>query len=146
MSGPLPSAMTSMVTLSRCTVYDVRTAAGAPVAGGLSVWPADPQAAISPKEKNPASERIRVRAVITGHSKAPSPGYLLVATGRAEAMVDPLMNVWDAGAIQPILEEAGGTFTDWTGQPTIHSQEGIGTNGKVLEEILAITRRAPKRS
>jgi histidinol phosphatase-like enzyme (inositol monophosphatase family) len=73
-------------------------------------------------------------------------GYLLVATGRAEAMIDPVMNVWDAGAIQPILEEAGGTFTDWNGEPTIHGQEGIGTNGKVLAEILAITRTAPKKS
>ncbi|MDZ4780119.1 MAG: inositol monophosphatase family protein [Planctomycetia bacterium] len=72
-------------------------------------------------------------------------GYLLVATGRAEAMIDPVMNVWDAGAIQPILEEAGGTFTDWSGQPTIHSQEGIGTNGKVLEEILSITRSATRK-
>ena len=66
-------------------------------------------------------------------------GYLLVATGRAELMVDPIMNVWDAAAIQPILEEAGGTFTDWQGRPTIHSGEGIATNGRVLEEVLAIT-------
>jgi len=72
-------------------------------------------------------------------------GYLLVATGRAEAMIDPIMNVWDAGAIQPILEEAGGTFTDWNGTATIHSQEGIGANGKVLAEILTITRGAPKK-
>ncbi|MHB1035175.1 MAG: histidinol-phosphatase [Pirellulales bacterium] len=67
-------------------------------------------------------------------------GYLLVATGRAELMVDPVMNVWDAAALQPILEEAGGTFTDWQGQPTIHHGEGIATNGRVLEEVLAITR------
>lgn len=67
-------------------------------------------------------------------------GYLLVATGRAELMVDPIMNVWDAAAIQPILEEAGGTFTDWSGRPTIHSGEGIATNGVNLEQILSITR------
>ncbi len=67
-------------------------------------------------------------------------GYLLVATGRAELMVDPIMNVWDAAALQPILEEAGGTFTDWQGRPTIHSGEGIATNGLILEEVLAITR------
>lgn len=73
-------------------------------------------------------------------------GYLLVATGRAEAMIDPVVNVWDAGAVQPILEEAGGTFTDWCGAPTIHNQEGIGTNGHVLEEILAITRKAPRKA
>jgi histidinol-phosphatase len=72
-------------------------------------------------------------------------GYLLVATGRAEIMVDPCMNVWDAAAVQPIVEEAGGTFTDWQGNPTIHAGEAIATNGLVLEEVLAITRayRAP---
>lgn len=67
-------------------------------------------------------------------------GYLLVATGRAEVMVDAAMNIWDAAAIQPVLEEAGGTFTDWAGQRTIYHGEGIGTNRRVLEEILAITR------
>ena len=50
---------------------------------------------------------------------------MLVATGRAEIMIDPVMNVWDAAALQPILEEAGGTFTDWSGEPTIHHNEGI---------------------
>lgn len=63
-------------------------------------------------------------------------GYMLVAVGRAEAMIDPIMNVWDAAALQPILEEAGGTFTDWQGRPTIHAGEGVATNGLVLEEVL----------
>jgi histidinol-phosphatase len=67
-------------------------------------------------------------------------GYLLVATGRAEVMIDPVMNVWDAAAIQPIVLEAGGTFTDWQGRETIYSGEGIATNGRVLDEVLAITR------
>jgi histidinol-phosphatase len=71
-------------------------------------------------------------------------GYLLVATGRAEVMVDPVLNVWDAAAVQPIIEEAGGTFTDWQGTPTIHAGEAIATNGKVLEEVLAITRQCKR--
>jgi histidinol-phosphatase len=71
-------------------------------------------------------------------------GYALVATGRAEVMVDPRMSVWDAAAIQPVLEEAGGTFTDWKGEPTIRGGEGIGTNGAVLNEVMAITRNAPR--
>ncbi len=73
-------------------------------------------------------------------------GYLLVATGRAELMVDPIMNVWDAAAIQPIIEEAGGTFTDWQGKPTIHAGEGIATNGLILDEVLSITRPYPRLS
>jgi len=68
-------------------------------------------------------------------------GYLLVATGRAEVMIDPTMSVWDAAALQPILEEAGGTFTDWRGNRTIYHGEGIGTNRRVLEEVLSITRQ-----
>jgi histidinol-phosphatase len=73
-------------------------------------------------------------------------GYLLVATGRAEVMVDPAASVWDAAALQPILEEAGGTFSDWSGNPTIFSGEGLATNGRVLEEVLAITRNWPAES
>lgn len=71
-------------------------------------------------------------------------GYLLVATGRADIMVDPMMNVWDCAALQPIIEEAGGTFTNWQGVPTIHGSESIATNGLLLEEALAISRRFPR--
>jgi len=67
-------------------------------------------------------------------------GYLLVATGRAEVMVDAAMSIWDAAAIQPVLEEAGGTFTDWMGERTIYHGEGIGTNRRVLDEVLSVTR------
>jgi histidinol phosphatase-like enzyme (inositol monophosphatase family) len=67
-------------------------------------------------------------------------GYLLVASGRAAAMVDPQMHVWDCAALAPILEEAGGTFTDWSGRPTIHGGEAVATNGLVAEQVLAITR------
>jgi len=66
-------------------------------------------------------------------------GYLLVATGRAEAMVDPIMNLWDAAPLSVVMTEAGGTFTDWRGEPTIHNGEGIATNGRVLSEVLSIT-------
>jgi histidinol phosphatase-like enzyme (inositol monophosphatase family) len=72
-------------------------------------------------------------------------GYLLVATGRADVMVDPVMNVWDAAPLKPILEEAGGTFTDWQGEATIHHGEGIATNGPLLPEVLALTRKYPRR-
>lgn len=67
-------------------------------------------------------------------------GYALVATGRAEVMVDPRMAVWDAAAMLPILEEAGGTFTDWNGVARVDGGEGIATNGLVLDDVLAITR------
>ena len=67
-------------------------------------------------------------------------GYLMVATGRAELMVDPVMNLWDAAALQPILEEAGGAFTDWRGTPTIHGREAIATNGLLHQAVLDLVR------
>lgn len=66
-------------------------------------------------------------------------GYLLVATGRAEVMIDPILNVWDAAAVQPIIEEAGGSFTDWAGRSTIQAGEAVATNGAVLAEVLRVT-------
>ena len=69
-------------------------------------------------------------------------GYLMVATGRADLMVDPLMNVWDAAAILPVIQEAGGVFVDWQGQPSIRSGNGLAANRHILEEVLAITRGA----
>jgi fructose-1,6-bisphosphatase/inositol monophosphatase family enzyme len=68
-------------------------------------------------------------------------GHVLVATGRAEVMVDPLMNPWDAAALVPIVEEAGGTFMDWKGTTTIASGNGISVNASLRETILGITNR-----
>jgi histidinol phosphatase-like enzyme (inositol monophosphatase family) len=68
-------------------------------------------------------------------------GYLMVATGRAEVMIDPELDLWDLAALQPVIEEAGGTFTDWQGRATVHSREAIATNGLVAEEVLNITRQ-----
>ena len=69
-------------------------------------------------------------------------GYLLVATGQADVMLDPVMNLWDAAALQPILVEAGGTLTDWQGNDTIYAGEAVATNGKLLQQVLAFTRGA----
>jgi histidinol phosphatase-like enzyme (inositol monophosphatase family) len=67
-------------------------------------------------------------------------GYLMVATGRAEVMVDPQLSAWDIAALQPVIEEAGGSFTDWQGNATVNSHDAIATNGLVRDEVLAITR------
>jgi histidinol-phosphatase len=70
-------------------------------------------------------------------------GYALVATGRAEVALDPVMNVWDCAALLPIVEEAGGRFTDWGGQRTIWSGEAVATNGVLHAEVLALLREEP---
>jgi histidinol phosphatase-like enzyme (inositol monophosphatase family) len=61
-------------------------------------------------------------------------GYLLVATGRAEVMCDPILSPWDAAALQPIIEEAGGVFTDWSGVRTAFGGSAIATNRALADD------------
>lgn len=55
-------------------------------------------------------------------------GHALVATGRAEVMVDPLASAWDAAALRPCVEEAGGVFGDWAGRATHLGGSAVSTN------------------
>ncbi|MDM8519835.1 inositol monophosphatase family protein [Anaerolineales bacterium HSG6] len=65
-------------------------------------------------------------------------GYLLVATGRAELMLDPIMDSWDCAPFPPILREAGGYFGDWQGNCTIYGNESLATTQTLLPEVLEI--------
>ena len=69
-------------------------------------------------------------------------GYLLVATGRAEVMVDDVVNAWDATAFQPIIEEAGGVFTSWRGQHTAFGGDVITTNANVGARVRDILQES----
>lgn len=63
-------------------------------------------------------------------------GYAMVATGRAEAMIDPRANLWDVAPIGVILSEAGGAFTDLAGNAKVTAGNGIGTNGVLHDTFL----------
>lgn len=66
-------------------------------------------------------------------------GYLLVATGRAEVMLDPVMAVWDCGPFPPIFREAGGYFGDWKGNDgNIEGGEALATNHLLKDEVVRI--------
>jgi fructose-1,6-bisphosphatase/inositol monophosphatase family enzyme len=64
-------------------------------------------------------------------------GHCLVATGRADAMLDPKMNPWDCAALIPILQEAGGRFTDWRGNVDIAGGDAVSSNGTLHDALLA---------
>jgi histidinol phosphatase-like enzyme (inositol monophosphatase family) len=68
-------------------------------------------------------------------------GYLLVATGRAELMVDPIVNPWDIAAVAPVILEAGGRFSSWSGSYDIHAGHCFASNGHVHD--LALTALKP---
>lgn len=65
-------------------------------------------------------------------------GYVLVATGRADIMLDPVMNLWDCAALLPIVEAAGGTFTDWRGVRTANGGNAIATNSTLFPEVMRV--------
>jgi len=65
-------------------------------------------------------------------------GHLLVATGQADIMIDPLMNVWDIAALIPILEAAGGACVDWQGRRRVDGGNGISVNAALKDEVLAL--------
>lgn len=65
-------------------------------------------------------------------------GFVLVAEGAADIMVEHGVNPWDVAATKAIVEEAGGAFTDWRGTPTIHTPDVLATNGKLHAEVLGI--------
>ncbi len=66
-------------------------------------------------------------------------GHALVATGRCEVMLDPVMHPWDCGALLPIVEEAGGSFTDWSGRKGIYGGSAVSTNGSLFDEVMALS-------
>jgi histidinol-phosphatase len=63
--------------------------------------------------------------------------YMLVATGRADVMIDPIMSLWDIACLQPIITEAGGEFTDINGSHSL-GDSAVATNGHLHEQVLAI--------
>jgi len=46
-------------------------------------------------------------------------GYYLVATGYADIMIDPIMNIWDSMALIPVIRGAGGIITDYEGKDPV---------------------------
>jgi histidinol-phosphatase len=60
-------------------------------------------------------------------------GYLLVATGRAELMVDDRLSPWDSTPLIPLIHEAGGVFSDWRGRVGIAGEDGVASNAPLAD-------------
>ena len=68
-------------------------------------------------------------------------GFVLVAQGSGEMMVEYGVSAWDVAALKPLVEEAGGRFTDWEGTPTIHRPDVLASNGKLHDVTLELLRK-----
>jgi histidinol-phosphatase len=71
---------------------------------------------------------------------------VLVAQGSGELMVEHGVHAWDVAAIKPLIEEAGGRFSDWSGTPSIHRPDVLISNGKLHDEALALLQTPPARA
>ena len=65
-------------------------------------------------------------------------GFVLVAQGSGELMIEHGVHAWDMGAVKPIVEEAGGKLTNWDGAWDIFKPDVIASNGLVHEDTLAV--------
>jgi histidinol-phosphatase len=65
-------------------------------------------------------------------------GFMLVAQGSGEMMVEHGVHIWDVAAIQPIIEEAGGRFTNWDGKVDLFRPDVLVSNGKLHDQTLQI--------
>lgn len=65
-------------------------------------------------------------------------GFLMVATGQADAMIDFGLNPWDVAPMQVIITEAGGHFTDTTGAPSPQAGDVIATNGNIHDALVDV--------
>jgi histidinol phosphatase-like enzyme (inositol monophosphatase family) len=93
-----------------------------------------------PSEERLAGWHALARRVRVSRTWGDCYGYLLVATGRAEAMLDPVLNLWDSACLQPIITEAGGRFTSWEGEETASGGSGVATNALLAREVRALLR------
>jgi histidinol-phosphatase len=65
-------------------------------------------------------------------------GYVLVATGRVDAMIDPAAALWDVAPMPVILAEAGGRFTSTGGDPSADAGSGLASNGLLHDRLLEL--------
>ncbi len=112
----------------RCQVSSVSTLADA------TVLTTDTRGLRRDRERMAGYHRVSQRAgLVRGWGDCY--GHMLVASGRAEVMLDPSVSIWDIAAVSVIVEEAGGIFTDWRGRRTIGDDSGVSTNAHLAAPV-----------
>jgi histidinol-phosphatase len=66
--------------------------------------------------------------------------HMLVAEGGFDVACEPIVALWDLAAVQVIVEEAGGIFTDLAGRAWPDGESAVSTNGLLHDDVLAALR------
>ncbi len=64
--------------------------------------------------------------------------HVLCATGRVDAVVEPVLHPWDIAPMQVIYPEAGGCMSDWRGREGAYHPTGVASNSLLHRELLAL--------
>jgi histidinol phosphatase-like enzyme (inositol monophosphatase family) len=88
-----------------------------------------------------AFERL-CRSVRLARTWADGYGYLLLAAGFADIVVDPIMNPWDIAALVPVVRGAGGTITDWQGAAPYPANSTVAASTSALHSAVLSMLRA----
>jgi histidinol-phosphatase len=64
-------------------------------------------------------------------------GYFLVATGRADVMLDPFVNPWDFHGAIPIIQGAGGKITNWIGEDAAGSDSAVAAGQEIHSRVIS---------
>ncbi len=112
---------------SRCRVSACATLADATILATSERFLRDP-------ERGPRWRDLGARVAVT-RSWGDCYGYVLVATGRAELMVDDRLSPWDTAALLPIIREAGGVFSDWRGGTGLDGGDAIASNALLARDL-----------
>jgi histidinol phosphatase-like enzyme (inositol monophosphatase family) len=91
--------------------------------------------AVSPYQPAAGFERLIRRARIF-RTWGDCYGYLLLASGWADVMLDPIMNPWDILPLIPIIRGAGGAVTAWNGQPAASATSCVAASKRLHPVVL----------
>jgi histidinol phosphatase-like enzyme (inositol monophosphatase family) len=67
-------------------------------------------------------------------------GYFLVATGKADIMMDPVLSPWDILPLIPVLHGAGAVITDWQGNSAVSGSSALACNPLLHRQVLPYTK------
>ncbi len=93
------------------------------------------------KYKNGENFEKLIRSVKLYRTWGNAYAYLLLSTGNADAMIDPIMSPWDSLPLIPIVKGAGGVITDYEGSNPVKGNSIVTSSKEIHKQIIEILNR-----
>jgi histidinol-phosphatase len=104
----------------------------------VAIWPAVPDLPAPLRESGARLAAVTMGPLVESHAAGGvKHGALLVASGLLDGFMFVGAGPWDLAAMVPVVEEAGGRFTDVLGDRSLHTPAALFSNGVLHDEILS---------